>query len=478
MTIFTAISVYGFFYMLLEVSKFIAVDHYDQTLIFSGSRPFFNFFFAGVGLLAGQQVGFHFLASKANIKTLHKTRMINTGRVLLWVILFLLVRIFIIFLFQYKVFFTADTAQEVTSLLFWISLGILFVAFVYPWIQLRRFVKEVKSIHILDGLLVFVLLAFGLSKIQWYNQKQMDQMVLNRNVMYRYNIQLPKSEINKNTNKGMYLYNLCIGKNPKNANVEVFYENKRIKINDLESLLYDFLDNHIYGNGNVYIGLLIDKNITLQELQPVFHILLDNYSIKSVFVYTEYGEISKGFKFRLNKNMLYDYLHHYEGEFEYLYGENGPPRPKEMILRRKLYYTKNHRGVDIYHSKEFVGFEDGEVFSIKTFNHRMNKPYYDYSVNPWTAYFVDVNITFGDYIEIKSKLFKAYYIQRDIYALATFGTSYEKLNRENQIKVRKEIPMLIGEFGLNNLSQLRMNDFIEEQRKEMLNDGPWNCIPN
>ena len=453
LVILTSCFVYGFFYLLLEVIKYTSVNILDTSLIFSGHyRFYFNFFLAGISVLAGQYYGVFYLLSKTDLGSKLKTQVIHDNRLLVWIILFLVIKVIAI-LINYKLFFNQESQHLLFPLVPLVMMLLLIVLYFSTWLTLKRYLIP-KLKYQMFGFVFFLGLSFGLTQIKWTNGVVLDEMALSKNIMYTHGINVPTSEIGNNIKKHTFLEPFFIGNNPKTGNVEVFYENEKLLIDHISDKLEEIRSNYRYKQ-KLYIGFHIDKDIPMKDLIPIFYqFYLSQTHRFSIEVKTDKYTDREYFSYYLNKLLFTNYVKTKpKKEIDFFY--SNPETVNPMFVYNKANIFANN----VYHTPSSILLED-TVFTTTGYLEVLSNPNINYVP---TVYFIDLNITFGEYINTKSKMFNTFYTLRDQYAQKEYNTSFKELNKDDQVHVRKQYPILMHEFGFYDLNETNLNTFFKEQ---------------
>ncbi len=466
--VFTAVFVFGFFSLLTDAIRYVSFKPMDKSLIFSAEyRIYFNVFFAGLGVLLGQSFALYYLLSRSSLKSYYKTQILNDNQWVIWSVLLLIMK-GIAILVSYRMIFQSNELVKLIPTIIYIMLTILIVLFIYSWNGLRRYLIGTRFKVLVGGLIGFFVLSYSIAHIEFIDRAFFDQWALSKNAVYTHDIHYPKSEWAKKIMRKSLIHDFVIGKNPKTQNVEVFYETRLVSLDKMDRVIYEIMDSHRVEELKwLTIGLRIDKDILVKELLPIFDRFSSNYFANRFAIYIE-GEDDKVFSYRFNSDLLYDYV-----KDDSLMQKDSisniqiplPPRPPLTIV----HYYRENSSIDIYTTPKGVFLKDDELFTVASFTNKLREEVKAKGQRAVTSYFIDVNIPFGTYIETKGQIFRAYYILREEYALTTYTMSYDALDKDEQRAVRKEYPINIIEYGLNNLTEKRLSDFYEEQKEKSLN---------
>lgn len=471
-----AISVYGFFTLLVDAIRYVSFESTDKVLIFSGkNRLYFNMLFAGLGILLGQSYAFNYLLTRLPLKSYYKTQIVNDNQWVIWCVLLLIIK-GVALLISFRMLFMSDSLTDLIPLVVYIMLALLGVMFMYSWNGIRRYIFNGDNWVIELGLLMFFVASFSIAHISFINRESWDNQLLNQNVMYTYDINYSKSEYTKTIKRKSLVIDLVIGKNSKNQTAEVFYDNTYVPINSLDSLLYNIRDGFREEEMKwITIGLRADKDLKVREILPVLERLyICGYKKILFYVDSEYDIEEPVFPFKLPKELFYDYV---EGKLDSLGLQKShyfipPPPPLPSIVPN--YYIPEEQ-VEVYASNYGTYLKDYKVFSSYNMVNGLRDKFKDQFA--FTIYFVDINITLNQYLYTKSQIFKAYHQLRNKYALEKYYKSFDELDKEEQRNVRKQYPINIMEFGLNSLDSERMDAFFKEQRKAYNEGWMWSCLP-
>lgn len=458
--VFTAVFVSGFFSLLTDAIRYVSLKPMDSALIFSGeNRLYFNLFFAGIGLLLGQYYGVQYLLSKISIKSYYKYQILNENQWLSWVVIFLIVKGMSI-LVCYRMIFEQDSLQDIVPIAICIMLVMLIVLCMYSWQGLRRYVFGTQLIGLMFSLIVFFVLSFSIAQIDFIDRELLDQTALSKNIVYTHQINYPKSIYSNKIQRKSLIHDFVIGKNPKTKDVEVFYNNTLVPLEHLDKVIYNIRGSHRDAEFTwLTAGLRIDKDILIKELLPVFNrFYITQFNRFAVYVE---GEEDKVFTYRFNPGLLHDYVENdLKVNKDSVPNMKIPPAPPPPITVVNFY--RKNKSIDVYATPKGIFLKNDEPFSVSQFTNELREEIRTKEKHAITTYFVDVNVPFGTYIETKSKIFNTYHTLREAYAIATYHKSFEDLDRDKYIAMRKKYPLNIVEFGLNNLTEERLDAFCKE----------------
>ena len=464
----TACFVYSFFYLLIDVFRCIAIDFWDKELILTGDhRPYFNVFFAGIGILLGQALGLQYLMSRITISTFQKVRIINDGWFSIWVSLFVIMQC-VALLLHYDNIFSVDSFTDFFPWLTILAFGLLVMLFAISWNGLRRYIIGVQFYKFMIGLFVFLGVSVGIGQIEVLNQDVLEHNILKNNVVYKYQLDYPESNYTKKIKRRSLVVDFSIVKHPDSKSLEVFYESIYIPLDKLSETLDDIENGFRTEDLHwVTLGLRIDKNIPLKELLPVFEIFYLN-GFERMAIYVDENSYDDVFTYKLDPDIFYDYLK--EESRELGTQKNRPGRKRVAFVKG---YFKTDGGIDIYCYPNRILVE-GQPFTVNTFLNVFKRKSYNNHALKLHSLFIDIDVTFGEYIHAKSMIYKAYEQLRNDFALQQYNTPFRSLSGEQSKEVRKEYPLNIKEFGLHNLDSLRMDAFFKENRF----NSRYNCIPD
>lgn len=456
----TAIFVYGFFGLLLEVISYVSFGMYDVQLSFTGiERRYFNVFLAGLSLLFGLQGGLQYLLTRINMRLNNIVRIQHKGRLLIWITLLLTIKLYAIVLFNNTLFFEPITPFIPFSLLCFVMLLIIVVLFFYAWSPINRYLFNNKPKTVYYGVGIFLILSLGLAQFEMIDMNGLRKQILNQNVVYTSGIEYPKSEISQVIKKKVLVRDFVIAKNPNSNEIELFHENTRLSLHELSAKLKDIRSNYRKEEQDkIRPGFRIDKNILLKELLPIFeHFYMNQMYWFTIYVESEIKRKDQVISYRFDPGILNDFLKNESRELLYPQSHSKYRMPPRLIEG----YFPTEGGIDIYSSKK-GSFIDNEELTVNLFTEKLEETKnVDYQKRIHYC-FVDINMTFGQYILMKSKLFKAYDLIREEYALNHFNMQFHLLSKTQYKTVRKLYPLNLKEFGLNALDQLRMEDFFKE----------------
>lgn len=456
----TAIFVYGLLSLLLESISYVSYEIYDNSLFFTGTeRSYFNVFLAGLSLLFGLQGGLQYLLTRINMRLNNIVRIQHKGRLLIWITLLLTIKLYAIVLFNNTLFFEPITPFIPFSLLCFVMLLIIVVLFFYAWSPINRYIFNKKPKTVYYGVGIFLILSLGLAQFELVDMKGLRSQILNQNVVYTHSVEYPKSEISRSIQYKTLVCDFVIAKNPTTKVIELYYDNTLIPIHTLESKLEEIRSQHRDEQKyRLKPGFRIDKDILLKDLLPIFEgFFLNHMEQFVIYIQSNVKGRDQVISYRFDPGILNDFLKNESRELLYPQSHSKYRMPPRLIEG----YFPTEGGIDIYSSKK-GSFIDNEELTVNLFTEKLEETKnVDYQKRIHYC-FVDINMTFGQYILMKSKLFKAYDLIREEYALNHFNMQFHLLSKTQYKTVRKLYPLNLKEFGLNALDQLRMEDFFKE----------------
>lgn len=460
--------VYSFFYLLIDVFIVLAIDDWDKELILTGSqRVYFNVFFAGIGVLLGQVFALQYLMSRLEIKNIQKFRIVNDSWFSIWTSLIFIMQCVAI-LMHYDSFFYLDSFKDFFPLLVGLALGLPIILFMVSWYNLRRYLIGVEFSKLLVGIVVFIGVSCSIGQIELLDRHIFEDSILQNSIVYKYQINYPKSEYSKTIKRQSFVVDFVIGKNPETNEIELFYEGLLTPLDQLDALILDIEDSYREEDIRwLKVGLRVDKNILIKELLPMFEVFYLN-NMHRFTIYVDNHADNHVFNYRLDPDIFYDYL---KSESRKL-GIPKPNRPKIRPLPFLSGYLKTEGGKDIYCYKDSA-IVDGKPFTIDEF---LNIFKSEMNTNPKKmihSLFIDIDITFGEYIRLKSMLYQVYESLRNKCALQQYNTPFKLLSKKQNKDVRKAYPINIKEYGLNSLDTLKMKTFFKEKS---FNSSYFNCM--
>ncbi len=467
----TAFFVYSFFYLLIDIIRFLAVDYWETEVILSGSyRIYFNVFFAGIGVLLGQAFALQYLMSRIGIKRIQKFKIVNDSWFSIWTSLIFIMQCVAILL-HYDCFFNQDSFNDFIPYIPIILLSALALLFIISWNGLRRYMIDIGFFKRIIGVLIFLILSFCIGQIKLLDDRLIEDNILHENVIFTHQINYPKSAYSNTIKRRTFILDFAIGRNPNTKEIELFYENTFVQLEDLDSVFLDIQNGYREEDIKwLKPGLRIDKDILVKELLPIFEVFYLN-NMDKFTVYVDDYLSDHILNYRLDPDLFYDYLKEESRKL----GRQKPNinRPKRRPLPFLRGYLKTVGGKDIYCYKDSTLVE-GKLFTTDEFlNILKSETHNDYKKMIHNL-FIDTDITFGEYIQLKSILYQAYEYLRNERALQQYNIPFRFLSREQSIEIKKAYPINIKEFGLHNLDSLRMEAFF---KANTFSNSHYQCIP-
>lgn len=251
---------YSLLYIVRECFRILSVnDTYDLWLMTDKEVHFYNLFFALISLIFGQSLCFTFwfdqpkpIFKKQNYR---KTSILNDQRVLNYYFLLWFSKIAFLFVIFFGLAFPGGFyVFNLYPNYNYLFILLVIVLYFQTWNTIRLTFKRKSLQWMFASMLILVVLAFGLSRINLIDYKALNRHVLKNNIYSNYTLELPETNSYERvyTIKNIYLvHSKEKYANPKPIilidNEIIPLEEFRKKITEVQSLLnQDFIASDTY----------------------------------------------------------------------------------------------------------------------------------------------------------------------------------------------------------------------------------------
>jgi len=431
--IYSALLIYIVLYLGREFFRLFTFDDYRNVLILTESEVnFFNLFFAYLAVIFGQSIVFSHIINRSrkfkSQRNKFKKRIVHDQRFLnlnffAWFLKLSTTIPFFLYM-RRGGFVELDLYSE-----FWYIFVLVVIAlFLHSWINIRQafFGKSLK--WMLINFVLISILAFGISRINLYDYKYVNENILSKNIAVAYNLKLPESEIcTRDFYYGDVVEVWVVKANAETSESEpsIFINRNKVTISDMDSYLYSFIQRvPEYRRWKITVKLYIDSRIQMKYINQVFsNLLISNLSK------IEFAAIPKDKK---EKNMFYNFGFRRRISYNYYYlnkdSSSIPPPPpigysqKELLKNLDNYNLANIK-IDDKHNYTFndslINIQDLEKLVTKHIQMNIS----DYLF----LYHISKDANFEEYFRVIEKVRSAVQTIRDEYCKSKYGKSYNEL---------------------------------------------------
>lgn len=422
--LFFSFCFYAFMYLTREAFRFVSLtEDYDLWILTDKEVGFYNLFFAFVSVIFAQSICFSFWFDKPqNIFSKRKFQRILIGNdqsALNTYFLFWFSELAVIYGLTFgSTFIGGFYAFSFYPNYSYIFVLIILVLFLQTWNSIRRINKKQSLKWLFISMTVVSTIAFGLSKVNLIDYKSLNDIALQKNILFKYNLEVPESNCyeskleNCSLTKNIYVVR---NKQHENSTPQIFIDNLEMTIKDLGRKIMEFQNsvNEFDVNLCVY-NLHIDRTIKMGFVNELKNEMENISALKIAYAIVP-------------TNAQYDKRFY-----------------KDYSLRVRLpnYNSENNSLLDIY--KETTKFENIiEIGNNDSGEYRINgKPYLVENLkqtikdkikgnpNYIVRYFINDNIDFSVYFSVISKTKEAVNELRNEHAALTYLKKFDDLNDE------------------------------------------------
>lgn len=438
----SAFIIYSFFYVIRETFRVISFGlmnygfQNSQNILSETDRNFYNIFFAGLSVIAGNSIAILYIFSKPNKIfsrfNSKRKRILNDQIFLNFNFLYWFNKIglsFGVFALCCMDFAFIPYFKPFAHLL-------LIVLYLESWKNLSFVFKKNRFKFQFLHLLLILTLIFGLSRVNIINYKAIDELSLKYNPL----VNLPRSDFyeKKNWNYPEVTFKLKLN---KNNTLEIFTEDKT-KINIKEVHKYMMSENSSIREELIpflKVRVLADKEINIKYIKMLeaelyianyFNIIYEIYNDDLKKSKLENGEIRK----RINKSVL---------EFrENINSTNKiplPPKPP-LLINVEEYNFKDTLSITIENNIKINNLIYSKKMLVKEFKNYIDKDILIiYNLNSKTIY--------QDYIDVLSCHFIAAneLRRKEQTIFKNFEYDNKEEYRNEQFKLKRKYPVIILE---------------------------------
>jgi len=303
---FYAFSFYFFLKLFKEFFRYFSASFHNNELLVVGdsSRNFFNFFFAFIAVLMAQSVVFTYWFNKPHkFKSNYSHRrisMINDHRLTNWYFIHWFTKMGVII----GLIAVDNYAFNLYSQYKYLFILAGIVLFAQTWTTFRLNFRNRGLKWILISFITVVSLSFALSRINLINYKELNELFLQNNTSYKYDIHVPES---MNTTRANLFYSkvnvyLIAGNHP---NFEIKIEGfSKVKFKNIHLAIAEYKKAFGYVEGRYALQFIlnVDKNTKLKNVLAVKNVLLNtgvaivSYAVKPInSVYKTPFYVNEGF---------------------------------------------------------------------------------------------------------------------------------------------------------------------------------------
>jgi biopolymer transport protein ExbD len=257
--------------MTREVYRVFSISFtYDIWLLSKSEVDFYNLIFAFIAVIVGQSMCFVYWFDRPRSfkagRGLRRVSVVNDQRTLNWFFLSWFSKLGVafgaMFSLRWSIGYRALSLSPEFNYMF---ILIVIVLFLQTWVTLRLTFRRTSLKWMIASMFVVSILSFGLSRINLIDYKALNQMVLQENIRYKYNLELPESRVLDKYHKYRVVEDIYIvesrGQKIKSRPVVVI-RNQKVAIEDIAKELYNpRLAIPGYFNSRAVYLLHVHKNV-------------------------------------------------------------------------------------------------------------------------------------------------------------------------------------------------------------------------
>ncbi|PLW93172.1 MAG: hypothetical protein C0592_06880, partial [Marinilabiliales bacterium] len=243
-----AFSFYSFLYVMREGLRFMSVtDTHDLWVLSDKEVHFYNLIYAFISVIFAQSVilTFYFDRPKKFFwkRNFRRLSIVNDQRVLNWYFLSWFSKLAILFAFLFGLVFNSGFY----SFSFYPDYNYLFilmviVLFFQTWTTIRIVYKQSLKWMLYSFVLVCIV-AFGLSRVNLIDYKAINQTVLQKNIDFNYDLELPESSCYERLDRLNLIENIYLVKekeSPDNSAPILVVDDEEIRLDMLHTKIQEW----------------------------------------------------------------------------------------------------------------------------------------------------------------------------------------------------------------------------------------------
>lgn len=289
----SAIILYSFYDVLRETDRMLFLDFENRPVIIPESeRQLYNLFFAAISMVIGNSIGISYLFSRPqkafSRRNNKRNRVLNDQAFLGPTFLHWFTKIW----FLFCIFASQFMGSKFIDNFLWPSILLVIVLYLDSWKTLITIIKKnrwkIQSIH----LIVFVVLTFMLSRVNFIDYKSLDASMIASNPT----VDVPSS-VYLNDNYRRYSYDNLVIKMDFDSKHRVclFNEaNEQIEWSDLYRLILDFNEDQYYSSRTL-VRLRANRNIPIKYIKEFELQLLEMNQWRLVYEVANNDELTASY---------------------------------------------------------------------------------------------------------------------------------------------------------------------------------------
>ncbi|HOF15953.1 MAG TPA: hypothetical protein PLF32_01265 [Bacteroidales bacterium] len=428
--LFFAFTFYSFLYLVRETFRVLSLtETYDLWILTDKEVRFYNLIFAFISVIIGQAVAFSIWFDRPKSifekRNYIKTTILNDQRALNLYFLCWFSKLSIIFGLIFGL--TIPGGFYVVSLYpdyNFVFILIIIVLFLQTWNTMNLSFKRKGQKWMLISAVLLSIIAFGFSKINLIDYKAINQKLLQKNIHYSYNLELPETESYEKLSEFLSIKNIYIVETKTqqaNAEAVIIVDNK--KIMNWQSLRSEY-DVH-----RMIYRLHIHKSIKMDFVNQVKKDL------------SKLG-ISKIAYAVIPTNREYNEKYYQDCSFPIILPNWNTDSLNLITIYKDLNKIPNIIEVKQIESDYLINDSLVKKNQIKTLIKNLIRQNPNYIIK----YHVNDNIVFSDYFKVLTSSKEAIDDLRNEYSEKKYSKQYDLLDYEEVIEVKQKFPFYVFEI--------------------------------
>ena len=422
--LFFAFCFYSFLYLTRESFRLVSLtEDYDFWILTDKEVGFYNLIFAFISVIFAQSICFSFWFDKPqklfSKRKFERITIRNDQSALNTYFLFWFSELAVVFALCFGLTFKGGFyAFSFYPKYNYIFVLIVFVLFLQTWNSIRKTNKKDSLKWMFISMIIVSTIAFGLSKVNLIDYKSINNIALQKNILFKYTLEVPESNCyeskleNRSLTKDIYVVR---NKQYENSTPKIFIDNQEVTIKGLGLKILEFKNsvNEFDVNLCVY-KLYIDKTIKMGFVNDLKNEMAKINALKIAYAIVP-------------TNAQYDKRYYKDYTFR---------------VRLPNYNSENNSLLNIY--KETTEFENIiEIENTDSSEYKINGKSYlvenikqtlkekiKWNPNYVVRFIINDNIDFSAYFNIISKTKEAVNELRNEYAFTNYSTEFENLEVE------------------------------------------------
>ena len=431
--LFYAFTFYSFMYITRESFRLLSSDeNYSLWVLNDKEVNFYNLFFAFISVILSISICFRFWFERprrifGRFQYKSKALVYNQSG-LNWYFIFWFSKMALIFGCIFGMssrggFFYIFSFYPDYNYLF---ILIVIVLFFNAWIPYLQLLKRKAYKWIFISIPIVIVISFALSKINLINYNRMNNLVLQKNIYYKFKLQLPESENYHILERISLIENIFIV-NDTNQQTQIIIDDQIINISELGIYIQKWVQmRDEWDRYYIRYQFHIDKDIKMKFVNMIKNELSFqgvrniNYAVKPIDAqYNQMLYFYNSFAMKIPGNIaIYD-VYKNSGNFENIITLKLSDNSKCLFNDTIIEYSKLKN-------------------TIK--NSVLQNP--DYIIR----FYINENASFASYIRIVSGIKQAIDELRNEFSLKNFSKEFEKLKEEQQEQIYKKFKFALLEL--------------------------------